>query len=408
MKTDLSNALRAVTGAMETPVIVVLLILIAAALVLIATLIAEVFTERIRMKAKMPKLVDDLKAGERSLNAIIYDSGLLKRQKRVLYELNAHPEITPAMRESLAVRLLEEEKQHYDIIIMFSDMVARIAPMFGLLGTLIPLGPGIIALGQGDTYTLSNSLLTAFDTTAAGLLAAAAAFVVSAIRKKWYANYMSALEMVMECLLEVINTGDDSDEPKEDDYEDTYDQHDDGSYGGGYGYSKSNYDDGSYGEGQYNGGYGQDSYNDGGYGAGSYGEGSYGAENYNESGYGDGGYGEGQYNGTYAGSYGGGYGDDMNGAGDRTERFVWPEHQEADPQGYEWSAENNSDATIGEMEDMQAQQEGEHQDSSWTVVETEAPSYQTEDPSYQAADASDAGQAQDDAQQKPGGSSWWE
>ena len=63
------------------------------------------------------------------------------------------------------------------------------------------------------------------------------------------------------------------------------------------------------------------------------------------------------------------------------------------------------------MEDMQAQQEGEHQDyqdSSWTVVETEAPSYQTEDPSYQAADASDAGQAQDDAQQKPGGSSWWE
>ena len=75
--------------------------------------------------------------------------------------------------------------------------------MFGLLGTLIPLGPGIIALGRGDTYTLSTSLLTAFDTTAAGLLAAAAAFVISAVRKRWYANYMSALEMAMECILEV-------------------------------------------------------------------------------------------------------------------------------------------------------------------------------------------------------------
>lgn len=39
--------------------------------------------------------------------------------------------------------------------------------MLGLLGTLIPLGPGIIALGQGDTQTLSTSLLTAFDTTIA-------------------------------------------------------------------------------------------------------------------------------------------------------------------------------------------------------------------------------------------------
>ena len=127
----------------------------------------------------------------------------MKRQKKALTELISHPDITPAMRESLAVRLLEEEKSHYSIIVMITDLIARLAPMFGLLGTLIPLGPGIIALGRGDTYTLSTSLLTAFDTTAAGLLAAAAAFLISAIRKKWYANYMSALEMSMECILEV-------------------------------------------------------------------------------------------------------------------------------------------------------------------------------------------------------------
>jgi biopolymer transport protein ExbB/TolQ len=74
--------------------------------------------------------------------------------------------------------------------------------MFGLLGTLIPLGPGIIALGQGDTFTLSSSLLTAFDTTIAGLLAAAVATVVSALRKSWYKEYMSVLEVLSQCILD--------------------------------------------------------------------------------------------------------------------------------------------------------------------------------------------------------------
>ena len=200
---DLSNALRAVIGAMQSPVIIVLMVLMALTVILAATLIAEFFTERIRMKAKMPKLVDDLRREDVSLEDTIRDSGLLKRQKKALNELISHPDITPGMRESLAVRLLEEEKSHYNIVVTFSDLIARLGPMFGLLGTLVPLGPGIIALGRGDTFTLSTSLLTAFDTTAAGLLAAAAAFVISAIRKRWYANYMSALEMSMECILEV-------------------------------------------------------------------------------------------------------------------------------------------------------------------------------------------------------------
>jgi biopolymer transport protein ExbB/TolQ len=73
--------------------------------------------------------------------------------------------------------------------------------MLGLLGTLIPLGPGLIAMGRGDTYTLSLSLLTAFDTTIAGLAAAAAAYVVSGIRRNWYENYMTLLETLMLCVL---------------------------------------------------------------------------------------------------------------------------------------------------------------------------------------------------------------
>ena len=101
---------------------------------------------------------------------MIEQSGLLRRQKDALLELTRHPDFTPATREALALRLLEQEQDRYDKIVKLSEVLARLAPMFGLLGTLIPLGPGIIALGQGDTYTLSTSLLTAFDTTIAGLM----------------------------------------------------------------------------------------------------------------------------------------------------------------------------------------------------------------------------------------------
>lgn len=58
-------------------------------------------------------------------------------------------------------------------------MIAKLGPMFGLLGTLIPLGPGIVALGQGDTVTLSESMNVAFDTTIAGVISAAVASVIS-------------------------------------------------------------------------------------------------------------------------------------------------------------------------------------------------------------------------------------
>ena len=51
-----------------------------------------------------------------------------------------------------------------------ADMIARIAPMFGLMGTLIPLGPGLAALGQGNLTILTEAITIAFDTTVLGLL----------------------------------------------------------------------------------------------------------------------------------------------------------------------------------------------------------------------------------------------
>ena len=201
----LNQAMRAIASAMENPVIILLLLLRAVTIFLIGWLISEIFTEHRHLKEKLPHLVDVLnetKTSEETKEAV-RKSRLLKRQRNALLELLSHPDITPLMRESLAARIVEEEQNVYSRRIRISDIIAKIGPILGLLGTLIPLGPGIIALGQGDTITLSSSLLTAFDTTILGLLSAGTAMVISTIRKSWYNNYMSVLETLAECILEV-------------------------------------------------------------------------------------------------------------------------------------------------------------------------------------------------------------
>ena len=198
------DVLRTITSSLQIPTIIILLLLIASALVMIGSMVVEIFTDRRRLKAKIPEVIDDIQGlSKEELLAYIDWCGLLKRQKKALKELITRENLPDNSREALARELLFEEQSHYEKLTKFTDIVARIAPMFGLMGTLIPLGPGLIALGRGDTKTLSDSLLIAFDTTVAGLVSGAVAFVISAIRKNWYEKYTVGLETIMECILDV-------------------------------------------------------------------------------------------------------------------------------------------------------------------------------------------------------------
>lgn len=203
------DILRAVSSGLQTPTIVILIILLLITILMLGSIIAEFFSERARLKVRIPNLIDELQEkNQAELEQIIRKSGLLKRQKRAAHELIVRGRLPEATREALARQLIFEEENRYAKITYITDMVAKIAPMFGLMGTLIPLGPGLMALGQGDTKTLSGSLLIAFDTTVAGLISAAAAYVISTIRKRWYEQYMVGLETIMETILEVQNRGD--------------------------------------------------------------------------------------------------------------------------------------------------------------------------------------------------------
>ena len=198
----IKDILRAVCSALQIPTIIILLLLILLIIIILGSFFAELFTERRKLKADIPELVDQLQGKNvKEKERIVLTSGLLKRQKEAVRKLIQHISYPDDTREALARQLIADEESRYARITKVTDLIARIAPMFGLMGTLIPLGPGLIALGQGDTKTLSDSLLIAFDTTIAGLVSAAVAYVISGIRKGWYEQYMVGLETVMETVL---------------------------------------------------------------------------------------------------------------------------------------------------------------------------------------------------------------
>lgn len=203
MSEAVKDVLRVISESLQIPTIIILIILIAISIVMLGGLIAEFFTDHRKLKTSIPGMIDRLQdKSSAEMEAVIENAEILKRQKAALIMLLRRISYSDDTREALARQLLADEESRYRRITRVSDIVARISPMFGLMGTLIPLGPGLIALGQGDTKTLSDSLLIAFDTTVAGLIAGAISYVISGIRKSWYERYMTALETLMEAVLE--------------------------------------------------------------------------------------------------------------------------------------------------------------------------------------------------------------
>lgn len=203
MTSGIQSTIHALSQILLVPVMVVLLLLAAYAVVELGALLVEGLSERRRFKAAVSKFTRDVTdAAGAQVEGVIESSGLLRRQRTALAEVFSMRDVGPDVREALAARLLAEEELRYRRTLMRSDFACRIAPMFGLMGTLIPLGPGVMALSSGDMATLSNSLVVAFDTTVAGLIVSAVAFGISKLRRHWYEDYMSALEAAMNIVVD--------------------------------------------------------------------------------------------------------------------------------------------------------------------------------------------------------------
>ncbi|TKB47690.1 MotA/TolQ/ExbB proton channel family protein [Thalassotalea mangrovi] len=67
-------------------------------------------------------------------------------------------------------------------------IVTRIAPMLGLIATMIPMGPALQALADGNIQGISENLIIAFAAVIWGLVISSITFWPASVKKRWCAN----------------------------------------------------------------------------------------------------------------------------------------------------------------------------------------------------------------------------
>ena len=104
-----------------------------------------------------------------------------------------------------ATGILRRRFRHADLFARYAqtrlervDLLARSGPILGLMGTLIPLGPGLSALGNGDLSQLATAMTVAFDTTVVGLVIGLLAYIVGRVRRRWFEHYWYELDAIEE------------------------------------------------------------------------------------------------------------------------------------------------------------------------------------------------------------------
>lgn len=70
-------------------------------------------------------------------------------------------------------------------------LVTRIAPMLGLIATMIPMGPALKSLADGNVQGISENLVVAFAAVIWGLVAASLTFWPATVQKRWLATELT-------------------------------------------------------------------------------------------------------------------------------------------------------------------------------------------------------------------------
>jgi len=180
---SLQNALYQISNALLVPTLIALLGLGAWTLWLTGGAIRESFSRAAVRKALM---------------------GARKDRPAAMEHLRRCPHGLPARFVKLDARFPDHREkvvEDLEMIVAASlsqlTWITRIAPMLGLMCTLIPLGPALTGLASGDMALLSGNLVVAFTATVIGVLIGCISYTVNTVRRNWYDRDMSDLEHVL-------------------------------------------------------------------------------------------------------------------------------------------------------------------------------------------------------------------
>lgn len=203
----LTGALDVISQSLSIPVLIILLIIVIISVIALGGFISEYTSRKKVSVSKISEIIYKINESTSidDLKEIIKDSKIPESQIDVLDQIADSSSLDSDTREALARKLVENEEEEIDRNLRTTDIVTRIGPTLGLMGTLIPLGPGLAALGSGDINTLANSLTIAFNTTIVGIGSGALCYCISKVRRNWYDKYISDLDTLSDAVLFYMN-----------------------------------------------------------------------------------------------------------------------------------------------------------------------------------------------------------
>ncbi len=119
----------------------------------------------------------------RKKNATVYFKNLVQGNKQWLAGYPVHnyyinnPNACQDELEVFALKKLE-----------ILRLITRIAPMLGLIGTMIPMGPALKALADGNIQGISENLIIAFAAVIWALVIATLTYWPASVKKRWFAT----------------------------------------------------------------------------------------------------------------------------------------------------------------------------------------------------------------------------
>jgi len=192
--TEITKILYWISTGLMVPVVVLLLIFFIRALLLIGTFYSG-YISKLRFNKQLLQVWDELTAEN-------------VREKLQEYQLPEHHNTAIYLKKAL--KTIPDETHFNKILNDFeivcqkeiagSQTLAKLGPILGLMGTLIPMGPALVGLAAGDISSMASNMQVAFATTVIGLLIGAVGFIILQVKKRWMAADINNLEFVLELL----------------------------------------------------------------------------------------------------------------------------------------------------------------------------------------------------------------
>lgn len=189
MTATLGEILLAISTAMLIPVMAALLLLLLWSLYQMGLLGGELLGRRGQLR-RWRAYVAEVMASEAP-------QALLTAQRLQAAWPGPPPEAIQRLTALNAEQILDDTQLAMERALGPLHLGLRLGPMFGLAGTLIPLGPALIDLSTGDVQSLARNLVVAFSTTVVGLVCGALCLVAHSVRQRWQAQSLSDLNHVL-------------------------------------------------------------------------------------------------------------------------------------------------------------------------------------------------------------------